>query len=142
MPIDYSQPEWRTLFANYGLTAHAAQVLEKQLLILLGAIVCRDPGKQLGSDLQEFLAKNKRKRVGDVLKALQKKLPFPPGLDTDLEQVFQQRNDVIHHFFFDSFDGKSLTKPPEQMGRELRPICERLRSLQDRVDALFEHVRL
>jgi hypothetical protein len=142
MPIDYSRPEWRTLFANYGRTAHAAQVLEKTLLLLLASVHCQKEGKRLPSDLHAFLDSNKRKRVSAIIKTLKQQLPFPPDLDTDLQEVFQRRNDVIHHFFLDSFDGRNWARPPEHMDRELRPICERLRSLQDRVEALFEHVHL
>jgi hypothetical protein len=143
MPIDYSQPEWETLFANYGGTAHAAQVLEKMLLFLLGCIECREQGKQLGSDLLDFLAKHKRMPVSQVIKALKQKMPaFPPGLDTDLLNVFNERNNVIHHFFLDSFDGQDWARTPEQMDRELRPIYERLKRLQDRVKALLDQIHL
>ena len=124
------------------MTAHTAQLLEKTLLVLLGGVECREQGKQLGSDLLEFLTKHKRMPVNQVIDALKQKLPFPPGLDTDLQEVFRQRNDVIHHFFLDRFDGRDWARPPEQMDRELYPIYERLRSLQDRVEALFEHVQL
>jgi hypothetical protein len=141
MPFDYSQPEWRTLFANYGRTAHTAQLLEKTLLILLGAVVCRKQDKQFDSALRDFLTQNRRKRVRAVINALKEEMPtFPPGLDTDLLKAFDARDKVIHHFFFDSFEGESWARPPEQMDRELRPICERLRSLQNRVDALLEYV--
>ena len=34
MPIDYSDPGYQAMFANYGLTALAAQALEKTLLLL------------------------------------------------------------------------------------------------------------
>jgi hypothetical protein len=143
MPIDYSQSEWRTLFANYGLTAHAAQVLEKTLLLLLAAVHFQGEGQRPPGDLHAFLDQNKRKSVSDIIKALKQKLPaFPPGLDTDLQEVFRQRNDVIHHFFLDRFDGRDWAQPPAQMDRELRPICERLRSLQDRVEALLDQIPL
>jgi hypothetical protein len=142
MPIDHSDPRWRDLFANYGLTARAAQMLEKALLLLLAGMQCQEEGKHAASDLHEFLNKHKRKPVSQVIEALKKKLPFPPDLDADLQQVFKQRNDVIHHFFFDRFDGQAWARPPEEMGRELHPIYELLKSLQARVDALFEHVKL
>lgn len=38
MPIDYSQPGYKEMFANYGLTAIAALSLEKALLLLVAAI--------------------------------------------------------------------------------------------------------
>jgi len=143
MPIDYSQPEWETLFARYGLTAHAAQVLEKMLLFLLACVHCQAQEQRASGDLPTFLNQNKRIRVGEIIKALKQKMPtFPPGLDTDLLNVFNERNDVIHHFFLDRFDGQSWARPPEQMGRELRPICDRLKSLQDRVEALLDQIHL
>jgi hypothetical protein len=59
----YTHPEWEILFANYGLTAHAAQVLEKMLLLLLGCVHCRDKGEYVPGDLTAFLAKHKRMLV-------------------------------------------------------------------------------
>jgi hypothetical protein len=142
MPIDYSQPEWGALFKNYGLTAHAAQVLEKMLLFLLGGVECREQGKSLDADLVAFLTTHKRMPVSQVIKALQRKMPaFPPGLDTDLLNVFDERNDVIHHFFLDRFDGEDWARPPTQMDQELRPIYLRLKRLQDSVEALLDQIQ-
>ena len=143
MPIDYSQPEWETLFAHYGKTAPAAQVLEKTLLLLLGCVHCRDKGEYVPGDLTAFLAKPKHKRmlVGQVIEALKKKLPMSPDLATDLQKVFWQRNDVIHHFFLDSFDGQDWARPPAQMDQELKPIYLRLKRLQDSVNALLEQIQ-
>ena len=145
MPIDYEQPEWRTLFANYGKTAHAAQLLEKTLLILLGCMHCRDSrdkGTYTPGDLIAFLNQEQHKRmlVRRVIEALQKQLPMSPDLATELLEAFQLRNDVIHHFFLDRFDGQGWARPPEHMDRELRPIYDRLRSLQDRVEALLDQI--
>jgi len=143
MPIDYSQPEWETLFTNYGVTAHAAQVLEKLLLVLLAAAHFQGEGQRPPGDLHAFLNQNKRKGMSDIIKALKQKLPtFPPGLDTDLLEVFQQRNDVIHHFFLDQFDGHDWARPPAQMDQELKPIYLRLKRLQDRVEALLDQIHL
>jgi hypothetical protein len=141
MPIDYSHPEWETLFANYGLTAHAAQILEKMLFILLGSVHCRDKGAYVPGDLTAFLTQHKRMLVGKVIEALQKRLPMSPELATELQEVFRQRNDVIHHFFLDRFDGQHWARPPAQMDQELKPIYLRLKGLQDCVDALLEQIQ-
>jgi hypothetical protein len=122
MPIDYTHPEWETLFANYGLTAHAAQMVEKMLLLLLGCVHCRDKGEHVPGDLAAFLNQHKRMLVSQVIEALQKKLPMSPDLATELLQVFRQRNHVIHHFFLDRFDGQDWARPPAQMDQELKPI--------------------
>jgi hypothetical protein len=140
MPIDWSEPAYEVLLTNYGMTVLTAQMLEKTLLLLLGHVECRELGKDSGSDLLEFLDKQKRMPVDQVIKALKDKLPLPPDLVADLEEVFKQRNDVIHHFFLDRFDGKALTRSPEQMGQELRPIWERLKSLQSRVDTICDAI--
>jgi hypothetical protein len=141
MPIDYSQPEWKTLFANYGWTAHAAQVLEKMLLLLLGCVHCRDKGTYAPGDLAAFLNQHKRMRVGDVIKALQKQLPMSPDLAAELLNAFNERNDVIHHFFLDRFDGQARARPPTQMDQELHPIYLRLKRLQDSVEALLDQIQ-
>ena len=86
-------------------------MLEKALLLLLAGVQCHEEGKRSASNLHEFLDKHKRMRVNEVIEALKKKLPFPPDLDTDLKEVFQQRNDVIHHFFMDRFDGQVWARP-------------------------------
>jgi hypothetical protein len=60
MPIDYSGPGYQAMFANYGLTALAAQALEKTLLLLLGAVNCLGVGKVSRGDLYEVLDKHNR----------------------------------------------------------------------------------
>jgi hypothetical protein len=84
---------------------------------------------------------HKRMPVSQVIEALQRKLPMSPDLATDLQEVFRQRNDVIHHFFLDRFDGEDWARPPTQMDQELHPIYLRLKRLQDSVVALLDQIQ-
>ena len=61
MPIDYSQPGYKEMFANYGLTALAAQAMEKTLFILLAAVECLETRKVSKSDLYKVFDRHDRK---------------------------------------------------------------------------------
>jgi hypothetical protein len=45
MPFDYSRRGYKEMFANYGLTALAAQCLEKTVLILFITVECIEKKK-------------------------------------------------------------------------------------------------
>lgn len=141
MAIDYSQPGYKEMFANYGLTALAAQALEKTLLLLLGAVNCLEVGKVTKSDLHEVLDEHNRKTLAWLIKALRTKVTFPHALEADLTRALEKRNYVMHHFFLDRFDVLRLAESPEQMSQELRPIWELLNDVQGRTGAILEIVQ-
>jgi len=98
MAIDYSQPGYKEMFANYGLTALAAQALEKTLLLLLAAVHCLEAGKVSKNDLHEILDKHDRKTLGQLVNALRSQVAFPQDLEAAISLSLEKRNYVIELF--------------------------------------------
>jgi hypothetical protein len=141
MPIDYSQPGYKEMLANYGLTALAAQAMEKTLFLLLAAVECLDARKVSKSDLYKVFDRHDRKALGRLIKALRGKVPFTQNLDDDLNHALDKRNYVVHNFFLDRWDVQHLVRPPEQMSEELRPIRDLFDDVQGRINDILEIVQ-
>jgi hypothetical protein len=93
MPIDYSQPGYKEMFANYGLTAIAALALEKSHLLLTVAI------DNLGNEslpkkmLHEYLESSqnekpmKKKEMGKLIKEVKTRLYISASLEADFDKA-------------------------------------------------------
>lgn len=141
MPIDYSQPGYKEMLANFGLTALAAQSLEKTLLLLLAAVECLEAGKVEKDEIHEVLDKHHPKPMKRLINALRTKVAFPQDLEDDLERALQRRNYVMHDFFLDGFDIQRLARSPEKMSEELRPMRDLFDNVQSRIDAILEIIQ-
>lgn len=136
MPIDYSQPGYKEMFANYGLTAFGAQAMEKTLFLLLAAVECLEARKVSKSELYKVFDRHDRKTLGRLIDALRKKIPIAQNLDDDLNHALDKRNYVVHNFFLDRWDNQRLITP-EQMSEELRPIRDLFDDVKNRIDDIL-----
>jgi hypothetical protein len=141
MPIDYSQPGYKEMFANYGLTALSAQALEKTVFLLLAAVECLKAGKVEKNELYEVLDKHDRKTLGRLIKDVRAKVEFPQNLESDLNRALKRRNYVIHDFFLKDFDIRRMAGSPEKLSEELRPIRDLFDDVQNRVDKILETIQ-
>jgi hypothetical protein len=96
--FNYADDRYRTMFANYGLAALRAQMLEKQLAVLLTAIP-RIGGSTL--EVAEFYRAldGYEKPMGHLLKVLKAKMTIPEDFEGILEKTLRDRNYLIHRFF-------------------------------------------
>lgn len=136
--IDYSRPEFKTMFANYGLTAMSAISLEKTILLLIAAIDNLGKGDLPKEYLHKYLQKHRRKTLGNLIRELKKKLKIPSELENDLEQARQHRNKTIHHFFVEHYDTLILPKGPILLSAKLKPIRDLFTEAQDKIDQILE----
>jgi hypothetical protein len=134
--IDFSQPGYKEMFANYGLTAMAAIGLEKTIWLLITAVDNLGSGKV--SDIQEIqkqLEQHKCKPLGPLIKALHKRLEVNIELSNDLKNARKKRNFIIHHFFTERID--NLNNKPNELSNELRPIRDFFPDTTSKIDALL-----
>jgi len=141
MPIDYSQLGYKEMFANYGLTALAAQALEKTVLLLLAGVECLEMSQISEVDLHDALDKHDRETLGRLIRALRDKVAFPQALETDLQTALERRNYVMHDFFLLRFDSRRLSESPEKLSEELRPIRDLFDDVQNRVDTIIATIQ-
>jgi hypothetical protein len=127
------------MFANYGLTALAAQCLEKTVLILFIAIECIEKKKSSAQDLWNIIDIDKS-TLGTLVKILKKKGEIPQELQPDLDYAVDRRNYVMHNFFLNKinrFDNSLLKPSPQKISDELLPIRDLLDNVQTRVDLIL-----
>jgi len=141
MAIDYSQPSYKEMFANYGLTALAAQALEKTVFLLLAAIECLETGKVEKNELYEVFDKHDRKTLGQLINTVRSKVAFPQDLENALNCALEKRNYVMHHFFLKDFDTRPLAVSPEKLSEQLRPIRDLFDDVRNRVDGILETIQ-
>jgi|CXWL01.1.fsa_nt_gi hypothetical protein len=136
MPIDYSQPGYKEMFANYGLTAIEALSLEKTLLLLIAAIDNLGKGNHPKEVLHEYLKSNSKKTMGFLIGEVKKRMNLPPSLEANLKKVVTDRNHIIHHFFMDEYEIMILPNGPTILSNKLRPIRDFLATVHSEIDEL------
>ena len=98
IPIqDYDDP--KELYAFFGLTFYAAQVLEQGVVNLAVALKASgDPNvtSQLILDLYDDVG---TKTFGRVLHIARDHMTIPATIDADLSVALKKRNHLAHHFF-------------------------------------------
>jgi hypothetical protein len=96
-PPDYDDP--KELFAFFGLTFHAAQLLEQGVVNLAVALkAAGNPSvtSQLILDLYDDVG---TKTFGRVLQIARDHMTIPATIDADLAVALKKRNHLAHHFF-------------------------------------------
>ncbi len=143
MPIDYSQPGYKEMFANYGLTAVAALSLEKSLLLLTGAIDNLGNGNLPKEMLQGYLEiprnnpMQQKKTMGKLVDEVNRRINLPPSLEANLKKAVTDRNHVIHHFFMDEYEIMILPNGPTILSNKLRPIRDFFAAVHSEIDELL-----
>ena len=143
MPIDYSQPNYKDMFANYGLTVIAALSLEKSLLLLAAAVDNLGNGSLPSEKLHEYLESSQNNRpmkmrtMGNLIKEVKMRLHIPASLEADLERPNEMRNYVIHHFFMDEYETLSLETGAIVLSNKLLPVRDFFLAVQSEVDRLL-----
>ncbi len=136
--IDYSQPGYKEMFANYGLTAIAALSLEKTIWLLVTAIENLGKNSVSIEEIKQQIGKHKKKPMGPLIGALLLKIEISPHIIKDLKGARDKRNFIIHHFFTDRVD--NLRTDATLLSNELRPIRDFFTSIHTKVDTLLGEV--
>lgn len=135
--LDYSRPEFKTMFANYGLTAIAALALEKSVMLLIAAIDNIGKGDLPKEVLHEYLQKYQKKPLGFLITELEKRILLTPDIKTYLEKALIDRNMIIHHFFVDEYETMLLDEGPKLLSNRLRPIRDSFVAVHSKIDDLL-----
>lgn len=140
MSIDYSQPGYKEMFANYGLTAMAALSLEKTLLLLVAAIDNLGNGNLPKEKLHEYLVNSesgkpmKKKTMGDLIREVTSRINISLALEADLKEANKSRNYIIHDFFVDKYETLASPSGPITLSNELRPVRDLFFRIQTEID--------
>ena len=140
MPVDYSQPGYKEMFANYGLTAIEALSLEKTLLLLIAASDHLGKVDHPNEVPHEYLKSNSKKPMGVLIGEVKKRMNLPSSLEAKLSKAVTDRNHIIHHFFIDEYQTMVLPNGPTVLSGKLRPLRDFFATVRSEIDELVGHV--
>jgi hypothetical protein len=135
--LDYSRPEFKTMFANYGLTAIAALALEKLVMLLIAAIDNIGKGDLPKEVLHESLQKYRKQPLGFLITELEKRILLTPDIKTGVAKALIDRNMIIHHFFVDEYETMLLDEGPKLLSNRLGPIRDSFVAVHSKIDDLL-----
>lgn len=134
--IDYSKPEYKTMFANYGLTMLSAQGLEKRLLILIAADYALnkkfDPVQSLYLTIYEY----NEETLGQLIGRVKETINVPENLKVDLSKAQKERNYLAHHFFVDLHALEHRMEFPDELNLQMKGM----KALFDRLSSEIDNV--
>jgi len=129
-------PQVRDVYAEFGVAMGVAQLLERQLVLLVIAAYEPPSGKLTADAYDGLLEKLSQQTLGTLIRKLRDSFDVPKDFDQRLQEALRLRNWLTHRYFaertaeFESPAGRS------EMIRELDKISERLNEL----DEYFDHL--
>jgi len=132
---DYDDP--KELYAFFGLAFYKAQVLEQGVVNLAVALNAQGKERVTTGDVLDLYEKYERKTFGNVLRAAQQLISFPPSLEDDLEKALNYRNHLAHAFFVEHSEDALHEDGRRRMIDELRTILEFINRVDEEFDAVW-----
>ncbi|WP_434751614.1 hypothetical protein [Paenibacillus amylolyticus] len=120
----------KELFAYYGLAVYYGQALEQQLvnLILLTKI---SQGKVVSEeDLEELYERKMSSSLGQLIHEARHHFPFSEEETNQLNELWQQRNRIVHHYFKERIHETFSPEGRTRMIKELDDFKERAQELE------------
>ena len=116
-------PLSRELYFYYGVAAHSAQSLEKELCLLL-YFPQLSRVKQLDeTNVEKAYEELDKKELGKLLKILRGHFTVDQKFDSKLDEARKKRNFLIHHFFADNAQRLSDPSSLPVLTQELKSIA-------------------
>jgi hypothetical protein len=128
----------RELYAQFGLTIYAAQVLEMGVINLL-SVVDALPRAKSQSEYDRLVAELMTRTLGRTVKRLRSLLAHEPQLCTDLESALEQRNYVAHRFWRERVQLVATARGRNRLISELTDIRELFEAVDDKLDRILFH---
>ena len=122
------------VYTAFGMTAHLAQNLEKELgALLLLPTLGKEAKPDVAGEVQRIREQLNIETLGVLIKRLKPVATFGPGEEDRLTAANKKRNFLIHHYFpershmFRTMDGRTkMIKELYEIQDFLRPIYRRL----------------
>ncbi len=122
-------PSLDALYAKFGVTAEAAQLLETEI----GTLLIADAIKLHGLDkvrnkvlAKKILEEIDRKTLGQLIQTLRKQRTIPPDFEVELEIALSERNRLNHSFYLEHNLRKLTEEGRRIMIADLDVIHERI----------------
>lgn len=126
----------RELYARYGLAVHQAQLVERQLAMLLATEYGPGPSCITAAQYDELLASFFQKTLGNLIATLRKKVSLPLDFADRLDRTLSMRNWLVHRYFWERAVPFTDTAGRDSMIRELTDATTFLESFDQELTVI------
>lgn len=131
----------KEVYAYFGITAHAAQMLERQIALTLNS-VCTVDGTVTRDQYDISLMQDFKKTLGQLHSKLKKELNVSDDIKAEIEAALAKRNFLMHNYFWER--AVEFTKPEgrDTMIHELEEMRQLFTSVDSKLTALTRAWRI
>lgn len=90
----------KEVYAHAGLALYHAQCLETELINMLTMFKVSGLENVTRGDLDDLFENHRKKTLGGLLTLARKQVTFDSSAEATFEEALDNRNFLIHHFFF------------------------------------------
>ncbi|MFE4709558.1 MULTISPECIES: hypothetical protein [Paenibacillus] len=136
----------KELFAYFGLAVYYCQALEQQLTNLLLLTKLSQGKTPTEADLTDLYQRKLSNSLGQLIKEIQHHFPFSEEETAQLQEVWKQRNHIVHDYFKERIQETFTPAGRSQMLRELKRFknkaCKLEKTLQGYCTELYAKLGL
>jgi hypothetical protein len=134
-PLDFNMdipPDLQELYAEFGMTAEKAQVLEVEAgnVGLAFLAISVKPGEKVAPEQREFFRQivdgANRQNLGKLLRVVKSLVTYAPSMIETIDAALEWRNYLTHHFFRTHNFAICTEAGRTEMIKELREIRSQL----------------
>lgn len=120
----------KELFAYYGLAVYYGQAMEQQLVNLI-LLTKMSQGKAMSEEeLEELYERKMSSSLGQLIHEARHHITFSEEDIIRLNELWQQRNRIVHHFFKERIHETFSPEGRTRMIKELSDFKERAQELE------------
>lgn len=123
----------KELFAYFGLAVYYGQALEQQLTNLLLLTKLSQGLTPTEADLTDLYQRKLSNSLGQLIKEIQHHFPFSEQETAQLEEVWKQRNHIVHDYFKERIQETFTPAGRAKMIRELKRFKNKARRLETKL---------
>lgn len=120
----------KELFAYFGLAVYYGQALEQQLTNLLLLTKLSQGRTPTEADLTDLYQRKLSNSLGQLIKEIQHHFPFSEQETAQLEEVWKQRNHIVHDYFKERIQETFTAAGRAKMIQELKRFKNKARRLE------------
>lgn len=120
----------KELFAYFGLAVYYGQALEQQLTNLLLLTKLSHGKTPTDADLTDLYQRKLSNSLGQLIKEIQHHFPFSEKETAQLQEVWKERNHIVHDYFKERIQETFTPTGRTQMIRELKRFKNKARRLE------------
>ena len=132
--------DFKGMLAAYGLAAYHAGACEKKLAILTAMIDSAKGKRDIRQRFTESMTDLDRRTLGRIIRSLDDIVELPDATKRSLERMVDERNYLVHHFFWEHRDDELSQRGRESMSTELMELAGRFSGMASQIEGVTQDV--